>query len=143
MRGFFVSLATTPDSSTDISANNRNPKKMADRDILFMLKRSFEDGPGKAYFCPHCAELSGVLAYFPEMHYRLDIRYVDFARPRQELVVLLGEANQNCPVLILASPPPLDATELVTGQVGGRFFVNGPKAIANYWSHVQGISRPH
>lgn len=116
---------------------------MQKRDTLFMLKRAFEDGAGRAYYCPHCAELSGVLAYFPELLYQLDIRYVDFKRPRSDLVELLGEANQNCPVLILAGPPPMDATELVTGQANGRYFVNGPRAIANYWSHVHGISRPH
>jgi Protein of unknown function (DUF3088) len=116
---------------------------MAKRDTLFMLKRSFPDGPGRPYFCPHCAELSGVLAYFPELLYTLDIHYADFARPRSELVELLGEAHQNCPVLILASPPPMDATELVTGQANGKYFVNGPRAIANYWSHIHGISRPH
>lgn len=116
---------------------------MAQRDVLFMLKRSFSDGPGRPYFCPHCAELSGVLAYFPELLYTLDIRYVDFAKPRTEIVSLIGEANQSCPVLVLAGAPPMDATELVTGQSNGKYYVSGPRAIANYWSQVHGISRPH
>jgi len=113
------------------------------RDTLFMLKHEFQDGPGLPYFCPHCAEVAGVLGYFPKLKYELDIRYVDFARPRQEIVQLLGEAHQNCPVLILAEKPGLDALEMMSGQANGKFFVSGPREIANYWSHIYGISRPH
>lgn len=113
------------------------------RDILFLLKESFPDGPGMPYYCPHCAEVTGVLAYFPKLRHALDVRYVDFPKPRQEIVQMLGEANQSCPVLILADKPPLDAMEMVTGQVNGRFFVSGQRQIGLYWSQVHGISRPH
>ena len=113
------------------------------RDTLFVLKKSFTDGPGLPYYCPHCAELTGVLAYFPDLLYGLDIHYVDFARPRTEIVQLLGESHQDCPVLILADKPGLDALELMTGEVNGKFFINGPRAIAAYWAHVHSISRPH
>ncbi len=108
-----------------------------------MLKHAFKDGVGLPYFCPHCAEVSGVLGYFPELKYGLDIRYVDFDRPRKEIVELLGESHQSCPVLILAEKPGLDALEMMTGQVNGKFFVSGAKEIARYWSHIHGISRPH
>ena len=113
------------------------------RDILFLLKEKFEDGAGPPYFCPHCAEISGVLGYFPTLRHDLDIRYVDFARPRTEIVQLLGEGQQNCPVLILAEKPGLDALEMMSGQMNGRFFISGPREIALYWAHVSGISRPH
>ena len=113
------------------------------RDTLFLLKSDFVDGPGLPYYCPHCAELSGVLSYFPKLKYTLDIRYVDFARPRVDIVAMLGEANQNCPMLVLAEKPGLDALEMMSGEFNGRFFITGPREIARYWSHVQGISRPH
>jgi glutathione S-transferase len=31
----------------------------------------------------------------------LEVKYVNFARPRPALVDLLGEENQSCPVLVL------------------------------------------
>ncbi|MCA9193693.1 MAG: DUF3088 domain-containing protein [Planctomycetales bacterium] len=113
------------------------------RDILFVLKEEFPDGPGRPYFCPHCAEISGVLSYFPKLRHHLDIRYAEFARPRTEIVQMIGEPNQNCPVLILSGQPSMDAMEFMTGQHSGRYFVSGPREIAEYWSHVYGIPRPH
>lgn len=113
------------------------------RDILFVLKENFSDGPGVPYFCPDCAYITGVLTYFPKLRHNLDVRYVEFARPRKEIVDLIGTEHQGSPVLVLGAPPPMDAMELCTGQVNGHFFISGPKAISQYWSHVHAISRPH
>lgn len=113
------------------------------RDVLYLLKEAFPDGGGLPYFCPDCAYINGVLSYFPSLRHHLDIRYVDFPRPRQEIVDLIGLEHQGCPVLILSSPPPMDAMQLMTGESKGRFFISGPKAISQYWSHVYGVSRPH
>ena len=109
------------------------------RDILYLLKADFADGPGQPYFCPDCAQINGVLAYFPQLRYHLDVRYADFARPRSEIVELIGAENQGCPVLILSDSPWPQAQEWVTGQHQGRSFVSGAKAIANYWSMVYGV----
>ena len=108
-----------------------------------MLKEDFPDGPGLAFFCPDCAMITGVLTYFPKLKYSLDIRYSDFPSPRSEIVGMIGKDNQNCPVLILDKAPPMDALGYLTGQTDGRCFISGAKAIANYWSHVYGVSRPH
>lgn len=113
------------------------------RDILYLLKSEFPDGPGQTYFCPDCAQITGVLSYFPQLRYQLDIRYVDFPRPRQEIVDLIGAENQGCPVLILAEVPFPQAREFVTGQHNGKSFISGAKSIANYWSSAHGSSRPH
>lgn len=113
------------------------------RDILFLLKEDFKDGDGAPYYCPDCAQITGLLAYFPKLRHRLDIRYVDFAKPRQAIVELLTEQHQGCPVLILDQPPSMDALGWITGQVKGKSFVAGAKAIGNYWSYVHGVSRPH
>nr|WP_260855257.1 DUF3088 domain-containing protein [Mesorhizobium amorphae] len=45
--------------------------------------------------------VEGVIASFPALEDLLDIRRVDFKRPRAEVVALVGEANQALPVLIL------------------------------------------
>lgn len=113
------------------------------RDILFLLKEKFEDGPGQPYYCPQCAEITGVLAYFPDLRHQLDVRYVDFPRPRKDVVELIGEANQSCPVLVLAAKPATNAMELMSGNINGRYFVSGPREIARYWAQMYPISRPH
>ena len=113
------------------------------RDILFLLKEDFMDGAGAPYFCPDCAQISGVLSYFPKLRHKLDVRYIDFPRPRNEIVELLGDKHQGCPVLILDKPPAMDALAYVTGHANGKSFISGAKAIANYWSYTESVSRPH
>lgn len=71
---------------------------------LFLLKADFQDasrGDGKRYFCPDCAILEGLVSYYPHLSNELEVKYVNFARPRNVLVDLIGEANQSCPVLVL------------------------------------------
>jgi len=74
-------------------------------DILFLLTPGFadsaRDADGKRYYCPDCAFLEGVLACCPVLRNRLDIRYVDYPRPRRPIVDLVGEAHQGCPNLVL------------------------------------------
>lgn len=119
------------------------------RDLLFLLKEDFLDksqdttGAGAPYYCPDCAQITGVLSYFPKLRHHLDVRYVDFARPRNEIVSLLSEQHQGCPVLILDQTPGMDALAYITGQVNGKSFISGAKAIASYWSYKYGTSRPH
>ena len=114
-----------------------------DRDILFLLKHDFPDGPGRPFYCPECAQVNGVLHYYPALRHVLEVRYVDYPRPRPEVVALVGEADQGCPVLVLGSrtPPALDGVPL--GSHDGRWFVSGAEAIGNYLSQVHGIGRPH
>lgn len=113
------------------------------RDTLFLLKEDFADGQGAPYYCPDCAQITGVMAYFPKLRHQLDVRYVDFAKPRKEIVAILSEQHQGCPVLILDQPPAMDALAYVTGQVNGKSFIAGAKAIGNYWAYTHGVSRPH
>ena len=49
------------------------------------------------------------------------MRYVDFPPPRKDLVELIGQANQNCPMLVLAEKPGIDALEMMTGSFNGRY----------------------
>ncbi len=71
---------------------------------LFLLKADFRDASlsdSKRYFCPDCVMLEGLLSYYPRLRDEMDVQYVNFARPRQVLINLIGEANQSCPVLVL------------------------------------------
>ena len=113
------------------------------RDILFLLKHDFPDGPGTPYYCPECAQLTGVLAYYPQLRHVLDLRYVDYPRPRKEILSLIGETNQSCPVLVIADGPPGTVQCVEIGTFNGLHFVSGAAAIGHYLSQVHGVGRPH
>jgi hypothetical protein len=74
------------------------------KDTLYLLTPGFEDPayPGMTFYCWHCALMEGVLASFPELGEKLNVRRIAWARPRQEVVELLGEENQSLPLLVLA-----------------------------------------
>ena len=81
---------------------------------LFLLKPDFQDvarGAENKYFCPHCAILEGLLSYYPRLRNELSIHYVDFSRPRPDIVSLIGEANQSCPVLVLEDGEFINETD--------------------------------
>ncbi len=112
------------------------------KDILYFIRHDFPDH-GKTYYCPGCAELLGLLEFYPALKQRLEIRWVDFARPRQELVELLGEENQDCPVLVLQAVPANPPAHLKIQHTHGRAFVAGAREIGEYLAHAHGIGQPH
>jgi hypothetical protein len=95
---------------------------MIKKDRLFLLQQGFE-APGylgKRFFCWHCALLDGLLAAFPELAQRLHVERVEWPRPRQGVISLVGEANQSLPLLVLAD----GQTSLhQTGVYKGRVFI--------------------
>jgi hypothetical protein len=74
-------------------------------DRLYLLKPQFMDQGKGPYFCPHCALLVGLMEFYPALTQQLEVRWLDFPRPRAELIDLLGEENQSCPVLVLHAFP--------------------------------------
>lgn len=110
-----------------------------DRDTLFLLKPGFRDGDD-AYYCPHSAQVEGVLTYYPHLLDRLDVRRLDFPRPRPALVALLGEAHQSAPVLVLHGDHAEDGLVRRAGDVA---FVAGAKDIGTYLARTHGVARPH
>lgn len=115
---------------------------MMTRDQLYLLKPNFQDHE-KAFYCPGCAEMIGLLEYYPALKPGIEIHCVDFARPRPELVSLLGEANQSCPVLVLATVPQNLPAHLKVQHANGHSFVAGPREIGEYLAHVHSIGVPH
>ncbi|MHA7773619.1 DUF3088 domain-containing protein [Roseibium sp. M-1] len=99
------------------------------KDTLYLLAPGFEDPayPGKTFYCWHCALMEGVLASFPELAAKLDVHRIAWARPRQEVVELLGKENQSLPVLVLAE--------------GG--FINDKDAILAALTARHGFPHPH
>lgn len=84
------------------------------RDILFLLSPAFSSETGGRQFCPDCMIVEGILATVPGLRDRLDIRYVDFPRPRQAIVDLVGPERQGCPLLVREIGGTLTATEDMT-----------------------------
>ncbi|MBP7950921.1 MAG: DUF3088 family protein [Verrucomicrobiales bacterium] len=112
-------------------------------DRLYLLKSGFMDAGKGPYFCPGCAQMLGLLEFYPLLKRKLDVRWLHFARPRPELVELLGEANQSCPVLVLGEAPVDPPASLALQTANGHWFVEGADEIATCLAHLHGIGIPH
>ncbi len=115
------------------------------KDILFLLRPDFSDasaGEG-LYYCPACAEIQGLLDYHPELRDRIDIYEVDYPRPRAEVAAMLGDPHPGCPVLVLADSREVPPEVRIETARTGRRFLDGPRAIGDYFAALYGISRPH
>lgn len=112
------------------------------RDRLFLLKPGFEDPayPGERFYCWHCTLLEGVLACFPSLASHIDIERIEWARPRQPVIDLVGEKNQSLPLLLLAADAP---GEFATNSFRGLRFVNDKDAILDVLHRRHSIPRPH
>ena len=113
------------------------------RDRLYLLKPRFLEAGKGPFFCPGCAQTVGLLEFYPTLKEHLEVRYLDFPRPRPELIELLGEENQSCPVLVLKGAPNSPPSTLALRQAKGLWFVEGADEIANYLAHVRGTGIPH
>ncbi len=113
------------------------------RDQLYLLKTGFLDQGKGPYYCPSCAELVGLLEFYPALESKLDVHFIDFARPRPELAPLLGEEHQSCPVLVLATVPAGLPVQLKVQQANGHAFVTGAREIGEYLAHICGVGIPH
>ena len=111
---------------------------MMDKDILFLLPPGFEDNERRE-FCPECAELWGVLHYYPAIKEALDIRYVGIHHPRAPICALLGDGRWNAPTLIVAAPEP-DIVGLRTDN--GRAHLGSARDIAKYFARQFGTAMP-
>jgi hypothetical protein len=113
------------------------------KDILFLLPASFSDGEGASFYCADCLALEGLIAHHPELADKLEIRHVDFPRPRKEIVALLGAENQSCPVLAIDAGSATDL-RLVKLSTDGRYaLIQNADEIGRYLSSRYGTPRPH
>ena len=114
-----------------------------ERDVLFVFKPGFTDR-GVTWFCPYSAQVVGFLSYYPEVRATLDVREVDFTRPRQPLVELVGEEHQAPPLLVLATAAEPEPVSRVTiGRANGRALVEKTIEILRYLAATRGVPGPH
>ena len=110
------------------------------RDILFLLTPGFEDNDRREY-CPECAEIWGVLSYFPAIKEALEIRYEPLAHPRPGLVEMLGEGAWNSPTLVLAQASDAGPRAEVK-MTNGRRYLDSARDIGKYFARRYGTPFP-
>lgn len=108
------------------------------RDTIFMLPPGFEDN-SQRQFCPECAELFGLLAYYPAIRDAVEIVHIGITHPRAPITDVLGEGNFNAPTLVLASGTDTpDGVSFKTAN--GRKYIDSTRGIAALWAARYGIA---
>lgn len=110
------------------------------KDILFLLPPGFYDNERRE-FCPECAEMWGVLSYYPAIKEALDIRYVGIEHPRGPICALLGDGNWNAPTLVLAAGRRVGESVPVK-TTAGREYIGSARGIAKYFADTYGTPVP-
>ncbi|MHA7858610.1 MAG: DUF3088 family protein [Henriciella sp.] len=113
---------------------------MMEKDRLFLLPPGFEDNERRE-FCPECAELWGVLSYYPAIRESLEICYVGIHHPREEIVEVLGDGNWNAPTMVLAAPDSVTG-DFQTGTSNGVTYLDSARQIAKYFAAKFGTAMP-
>jgi len=113
------------------------------KDQLYLLKPGFMDQGKGPYFCPGCALVEGMLSFYPILREKLEIHYIDFPRPRPELVALIGADNQGAPKLILGEDVGAAPEGVTVASANGRKFIAGDIAICKYLASAYNCGTPH
>lgn len=110
------------------------------RDTLFLLPPGFEAN-GRREFCPECAEVWGLLAWYPALKETVDIVYVGISHPRAPITALLGPGQHNAPTLVLAPGSPR-APGVDYAQAQGRAYLPSARLIAKHFAGLYGTALP-
>jgi len=112
------------------------------KNILFLLKPGFKSNEGGPFYCPDSAAIEGFLKYTQEIQKKIEVKRIDFPKPRKEIVELIGETNQGCPVLVIddSIEPPIEAK--ISFETGRVFLANSAQ-ICDFLARLYGTVRPH
>jgi hypothetical protein len=109
-------------------------------DTLFILPMSFAS-EGQNQFCPECAELWGLISWFPDLKASLEIVHVEIDHPRPAISALLGEGRHNAPTLVLGAD-----SERVRGlsyaEANGHIYLPSARLIARHFAAIRGTPSP-
>jgi len=109
-------------------------------DTLFLLPPGFAAN-GQREFCPECAEIWGVLAWYPVLKETLDIIYVGIDQPRAPITALLGDGRHNAPTLVL-HPESFRAEGVPYCEASGRAYLSSARLIAKHFAVSYGTPVP-
>ena len=110
------------------------------KDRLFLLPPGFEDNDRRE-FCPECAELWGVLSYYPAIKESLEIFYVDIRHPRSPIEAVLGKGRWNAPTLVLEKANVVSGG-FQTQTSNGETYLDSARQIAKYFAAKFGTAMP-
>jgi len=112
------------------------------RTKLLLLKLPFKDPhiSDEDFFCWNCLLLEGLLNQFPSKLSDLEVERHGFARPRKDVIDLLGEDNQSLPTLVLGDGV-LAGHE--TGTFGNTRFIKGKDEILRALTQIYAIPAQH
>ena len=112
--------------------------------ILYLLKSKFKDPVhGNAdFFCPQCSPIEGLLAMFPDVRQNLDVRYVDFARPRGDMAEFVGD-QQSCSQIVLPNGDDRFSETLSEAGIGSVRRIEDHNAVQNYLIARFNLAKPH
>lgn len=103
------------------------------KDKLFLMKPGFTNAGLGPFYCGDSVSVEGLLGFFPELRDHIEVTYIDFPRPRQGIVDLIGADHQSVPVLVLAEDQTGDAG-VETKTTGDRRYIDDEKLIRQYLS---------
>lgn len=103
---------------------------------LYLLKGDITRNGDGPFFCPQCALVEGFLGYYPQVRHALEIHYIEYPRPRAELIGL-GEENQNSPALVMSA----EEAQGTGQQIGDVWLLNEPKAIIAWLAARYAVGR--
>ncbi|WP_310620779.1 DUF3088 domain-containing protein [Flexibacterium corallicola] len=94
-----------------------------DKDLLFLLEPGFVNPayPNQRFYCWQCALIEGVLMSFPQLGEHLEVIRINWPKPRQQLIDLVGEKNQKAPLMVLREG---ETSAYRNGIYNGRAFIN-------------------
>jgi hypothetical protein len=104
------------------------------KDTLFLLKPGFSNAGLGPLYCGDSVSVEGMLSFFPDLREKVDVRYIEFARPRRDLVDRLGEDNQSVPVLVLAEGEAIKDAGILAQTSGKARFLADERLIRRYLS---------
>jgi hypothetical protein len=113
------------------------------KDRLYLLKPGFMDKGTGPYFCPGCALVEGMLSFYPALREKIDVRYINFPRPRPALVAEIGPENQGAPKLVLGDDPQPAPAGVTVAEAQGRRFIGKDVEICLYLAKAYGVGEPH
>ena len=109
------------------------------KDQLYLLRPGFSNAGLGPMYCSDSAPVEGMLSFFPELRQMVDVHYLEFPRPRKQVVEALGEQHQSLPVLIIAANRQVKEQELEPQTSNGRRYFADERAIRHYLSTQYGM----
>ena len=109
------------------------------KDHLYLLRPGFFNATLGPLYCGDSVSVEGLLSFFPQLRKAIDIDYIEFQRPRAQLVRLLGEGNQSVPVLVLGLGRSLDDPNFEPLCANNRQFFADERTIRRYLSSQYGL----